>query len=131
MADKTILAIDDESDILLIIRTALESEGYKVLTASNGPDGIASAKEAKPDLIVLDVMMPDMDGFEVLRRLRADDATLDIPVVMLTGLSDKDRIKSALDMGVSHYIVKPFELDDFLRVVGRAMSDTGIDLISP
>ena len=123
-----ILAIDDESDVLLIVRTALESEDYEVFTASNGEDGLALASEENPDLIVLDVMMPEIDGFEVLQRLKDTENTANIPVVMLTGLSDNNLIKKALDLGVRHYVVKPFEFREFIDIVHSAMEDHDINM---
>ncbi|MCX7046248.1 MAG: response regulator [Candidatus Sumerlaeota bacterium] len=130
MAAKKVLAVDDESDILLIIHTSLESEGFDVVTASNGFDALALAEEAKPDLIVLDIMMPEMDGFEVMKRLRDNPKTATIPIVMLTGLSERKLIKQALDMGVCHYIVKPFDFQDFLAVVNRAMKESQPDVFT-
>lgn len=118
---KKILAVDDESDVILILKTALMSEGYDVETASNGPDGLAIARDQIPDLILLDVMMPGMTGFEVLRELKADDATATIPVIMLTGVSDKKSIQEALTSGTDFYIVKPFEFTDLLAKVEEAL----------
>src|SRR5688572_18100270 len=113
MTDKLkILAVDDESDVLLIIKTALMSEGFAVQTATNGPDAISRAAEMKPDLIVLDMMMPEMSGFETLRKLRDSPDTVATPVIMLTGVSDKGKIREALDLGIDYYIVKPFEFHD-------------------
>jgi len=112
-----ILVVDDETDVLLIVRTTLENEGFDVVTASNGPDGLELTKETKPDLIVLDVMMPGMDGFEVLQRLKDDEATCLIPVLMLTGVSDRAKIQEALASGIDYYIVKPFEITDLLQKI--------------
>jgi len=123
MSKKKILAIDDESDLLLIIKTALFAEGYDVLTATNGPDGLALASDHIPDLIILDMMMPEMDGFEVLKELRASDKTAGIPVIMLTGVSEKAKIRTALDQGIDYYIVKPFEFHDLLSKIKIAMMD--------
>jgi DNA-binding response OmpR family regulator len=125
MSDKKkILAVDDESDVLLILKTALLSEGYQVFTATNGPDAIALAREHTPDLMVLDMMMPDMNGFETLRNIRDGSATQSIPVIMLTGVSDKDKIRQALDLGIDYYIVKPFEFHDLIAKVKLAISDS-------
>ena len=130
MAAKKVLAVDDESDVLLIVRTALESEGMEVVTASNGPDALALAEEARRDLIVLDIMMPEMDGFEVMNRLKDNEKNSGIPVVMLTGLSERNLIKKALDKGVRHYVVKPFEFQDFLQVVNQAIGDRETDIFN-
>jgi len=121
MAEK-ILAVDDESDVLMVIKTGLEVEGFDVITASNGKDAVALAKEEKPDLILLDVMMPIMDGFEALKALKADEDTCMIPVVMLTGLSERAKIQEALSSGTSYYIVKPFDFDEVVNKVRTVLS---------
>jgi CheY-like chemotaxis protein len=120
---KTILAVDDENDVLVIIKSALTSEGYKVATASNGYDALAIAQDAKPDLIILDLMMPEMDGFEVLASLRENEATMHIPIIALTGLSERGKIREALDKGFDYYIVKPFEYLDLISKVKIAIED--------
>jgi DNA-binding response OmpR family regulator len=119
---KRILAVDDETDVLMILKTALQSEGFDVDTASNGPDALTQARENPPDLVLLDVMMPGMTGFEVLSRLKADDATSLIPVIMLTGMSERKNIQQALSSGIDFYIVKPFEFHDLLNKVNQALT---------
>jgi DNA-binding response OmpR family regulator len=119
---KRILAVDDETDVLLIVKTALQSEGFEVQTASSGADALALARESPPDLVLLDVMMPQMSGFEVLRALKADEATSTIPVIMLTGLSERGKIQEALASGTTYYIVKPFEFHDLLDKVNDALN---------
>ena len=119
----TILAVDDESDVLLIVKTALQAEGYNVVTAPDGPDALKTAHEEKPDLILLDVMMPDMDGFEVLDKLRDDDVTCQIPVIMLTGLTERERKRSAIERGTKYYITKPFDFQDLFSKVRLAIED--------
>lgn len=118
---KRILAVDDEIDVLLIVKTALQAEGFEVETASNGPDALALAKENPPDLFLLDVMMPGMTGFEVLRELKADDSTSSIPVIMLTGVSERSKIQEALMSGTDYYIVKPFEFHDLMAKVNEVI----------
>ena len=122
-AKKKVLVIDDENDILLIIKSALHEEGYEVVTANNGYDGLALAEDASPDLIILDIMMPEMDGFEVLQQLKENEKTAQIPVVILTGLSSKDKIREALNKGIDYYIVKPFEYQDLVSKVKIAIDD--------
>ena len=125
MSDKKkILAVDDESDVLLILKTALISEGYDVVTATNGPDAIALEREHTPDLIVLDMMMPEMSGFDTLRKIREVPRQPATPVIMLTGISDKERIREALDLGIDYYIVKPFEFHDLISKVKLAIADS-------
>lgn len=121
MARKRILAVDDESDVLLILKTALAEE-FDVLTATNGMDALAIASEERPDLIILDIMMPEMDGMEVLGELKAMEETAEIPVVFLTGLSDKEKIREALGKGTAYYIVKPFDCQDLINKVKLAMA---------
>jgi len=119
-----ILAVDDENDLLLIVKTALSNEGFFVITATNGYDALALAEDEQPDLIILDIMMPEMSGFEVLQALRQNEATERIPVIMLTGLSDREKIRDALSSGIDYYIVKPFQLDDLVSKVKLAISDS-------
>ncbi len=121
---KKLLAVDDESDLLLIIKTALFSEGFDVTTATNGMDAIASIQENQPDLIILDMMMPEMSGFDTLKKIREDSKTATIPVIMLTGVSDKDRMREAINLGIDYYIVKPFEFHDLMAKVKLAISDS-------
>lgn len=118
---KTILAVDDEADLLLIIKTALFSEGFNVITATNGPDAIALANENPPDLVILDFMMPEMNGLEVLAALRQNAKTELIPAIMLTGLSDRERMKTALESGIEYYMVKPFDFHDLINKVKQAL----------
>ena len=120
----TVLAVDDENDVLLIVKTALQAEGYNVVTAVDGPDALEAAAEHKPDAIILDIMMPGMDGFEVLDKLRDNSETVDIPVIMLTGLSERDRMREALERGTKYYIVKPFEFQDLISKVRVAIEDS-------
>ena len=120
---KKVLVVDDENDILLIIKSALHEEGYDVTTANNGYDGLALAEDASPDLIILDIMMPEMDGFEVLQQLKENEKTAQIPVVILTGMSSKDKIREALNKGIDYYIVKPFEYQDLVSKVKIAIDD--------
>ncbi len=118
---RRIVVADDENDILMLIRTALQSDGHEVIAASNGADAIDAVREVTPDLAILDIMMPEKSGIEVLQEMKSDDALGTIPVIMLTGLSDKEKIQAALDLGADYYIVKPFEYNDLLGKVNMAM----------
>jgi len=120
----TVLAVDDENDVLLIVKTALQAEGYRVLTASDGPDALKTAAEEKPDLVLLDVMMPGMDGFEVLNKLRQQEATCQVPIIMLTGLTERESKRSAIEHGTKYYIVKPFDFQDLVSKVRLAIEDS-------
>ena len=119
---KKILAVDDENDVLLVIKTALQSEGFDVTAAADGPEALQRLKDDKPDLILLDVMMPGMTGFEVLDKIRANAETAKIPVIMLTGISERAKIRDAISSGADFYIVKPFEFHDLLSKVNMALN---------
>ena len=120
---RRIVVVDDEADILLLVRTALQSAGHEVATASNGQDGLDLIRELRPDLVILDIMMPDKSGLHVLREIKANDTTAAIPVIMLTGLSERAKIQEALDQGAEYYMVKPFEYNDLLGKVDLAMEN--------
>ncbi|NUP90056.1 MAG: response regulator [Candidatus Sumerlaeia bacterium] len=116
-----IVVVDDESDILLLVRTALQSAGHDVSTASNGQDGLELIREIRPDLIILDIMMPGKTGLDVLKEVKGDETLAAIPVIMLTGVSERAKIQAALDGGAEYYMVKPFEYNDLLGKVEMAM----------
>ncbi|RAV22557.1 response regulator transcription factor [Paenibacillus contaminans] len=110
-----ILVVDDDDKIISMLRRSLAFEGYTVFTADNGQEGLRQVLEQEPDLIVLDVMMPKVDGWEVVRRLREGGA--DTPVLMLTAKDEVgDRVKG-LDLGADDYLVKPFALEELLARV--------------
>jgi two-component system phosphate regulon response regulator PhoB len=104
----TILVVDDEEDILLLCRVNLEFEGYHVVTASSGVEGLDHARALHPGLVLLDVMMPTMDGWHVLEALKADPATEDVPVVMLTARVQGEDQMRGWSGGAADYIMKPF-----------------------
>lgn len=114
---KKILVIDDEVDLCATIRAQLETSGFNVSAALSGREGLDKVKEYKPDLIILDLMMPLMDGFEVCGRLKKDAQTSTIPIIVLTALEQDDAAKKALSMGAEGYLVKPFEQDSLLFTI--------------
>jgi two-component system alkaline phosphatase synthesis response regulator PhoP len=122
MADKTILAVDDERHIVRLIQVNLERAGYQVTTAFDGPDALQKVEADKPDLIVLDVMMPKMDGFEVLKRLQANPETRSIPVIMLTAKAQDTDVFRGWSSGVSAYLTKPFNPLELITFVKRILS---------
>jgi DNA-binding response OmpR family regulator len=103
-----ILAADDDEDILELVAFRLERSGYTVLRARDGEQAFELAREAKPDLAVLDVMMPKLDGFEVTRRLRADEATSRMPIILLTARAQDADLQRGFDAGADDYVRKPF-----------------------
>jgi len=107
MAD-TILVVEDEPDVTDLVRYHLHRAGFDVLTASNGPTGLATATESRPDAILLDLMLPQMTGIEVCKALRNTDETADIPIVILTAKAELSDRLGGLELGVDDYITKPF-----------------------
>jgi DNA-binding response OmpR family regulator len=111
---KKILVVDDEDDILHFLELVLREKGYDVATASGGHEALTRAQLERPDLILLDIMMPQMDGWEVLKLLRVDSDTARIPVAMLSARTEaKDRVQG-LQEGAIDYICKPFSLQELL-----------------
>jgi adenylate cyclase len=104
-----ILAVDDTPENLEILQMRLESKGYEVLLARDGEEGLAIAKDALPDLILLDIMMPKMDGIEVVRRLKADAALPFIPIILVTAKADAADVVAGLEAGGDDYLTKPFD----------------------
>lgn len=103
-----ILAVDDEEDIVELVRYNLEREGYETLSAFSGKEALEIISKKRPDLIVLDLMLPDIDGLEITRRLKRDDNLKDIPIVMLTAKGEEADVVVGLELGADDYIVKPF-----------------------
>ncbi|MDO8734886.1 MAG: response regulator [Elusimicrobiota bacterium] len=118
-----ILAIDDDSTTLQLLDFFLTKHKYEVTIASNGVDGIKKAQEIMPDLILLDVMMPHMDGIEVCKKLRADGKTAKIPILFLSALSQDVEVMRGLMAGSDGYIVKPFEPDNLLKSIEKLMEN--------
>ena len=121
-----LLVIDDDPSSRDLLQRMLEKEGYAVRLAANGPDGIAAAKESRPDLITLDVMMPSMDGWAVLSALKADEATADIPVVMLTMVEDRPM---GFALGATEYLTKPVQKSRVLEAVSRCVGQKSDDIL--
>ena len=119
MADKAkVLVVEDEEILLTALKEELENGGYEVAGAVDGQEGLDKVKSFKPDLILLDLVMPKMDGMEMLRKLKEDNENRDVPVVILTNLSDYERISEALSLGAMDYLVKAnYKLEDLLEKV--------------
>jgi two-component system alkaline phosphatase synthesis response regulator PhoP/two-component system response regulator VicR len=116
---KKILAVDDERHIVRLVQVNLERAGYEVITAFDGVEALRKVHDEKPDLIVLDVMMPQMDGFETLKNLKANPATRDIPVIMLTAKAQDADVFRGWQSGVDCYLTKPFNPLELLTFVKR------------
>ena len=115
---KKILFVEDEPNLQKAITEVLVQEGFKVLAAADGEEGLKTAKKEKPDLILLDLILPKKDGFEVLKELKADDGTKNIPVIVLTNLEGLGDVEKALSLGATTYLVKAnYDLEDVLKTV--------------
>lgn len=116
---KRILFIEDEPDQIAMIRLRLEKEGYEVLAAQDGIEGLGTAIREVPDLILLDVVIPGMNGFEVCKQLKKETATRHIPVIATTAAGNDDIEQICLAMGASHCVRKPYESSDLLAKIQR------------
>ena len=121
MAKKIVLA-EDEPQIARLIEFKLKKEGYDVTWRENGEEALQAIKAEKPNLILLDVMMPVMDGYEVLRRLKEDENLKSIPVIMLTARAQEKDVVKGIDMGAEDYITKPFHPAELLARVKRILA---------
>jgi CheY-like chemotaxis protein len=119
---KTILIVDDEENLIRLLEMNLRRYGYRILKAADGLEGLESAEENRPDLILSDVNMPHLDGFEMLARLKANEALADIPVVMLTARSRNQDIRHGVDTGALHYVTKPVDLPALVTLVADIFS---------
>jgi CheY-like chemotaxis protein/DNA-binding CsgD family transcriptional regulator len=109
-----VLIVDDVPDNLAVLHDALDESGYTVLVAINGEQALARAAQARPDIVLLDAMMPGLDGFEVARRLKADAATAPIPIIFMTGLTETEHLVAALEAGGVDYVTKPIKPKEVL-----------------
>ena len=117
MKPKKILVVDDEVDLVETLRFPLEMEGFDVLVSYNGEDALSQARKENPDLIILDLMLPKLDGYKVCRLLKFDERYKHIPILMLTAKTqEKDKILGK-ETGADEYITKPFEMDDLMGKV--------------
>jgi DNA-binding response OmpR family regulator len=117
MGQKKILVVDDEADLVETIRFPLEMEGFNVLVSYNGEDALNQARKEKPDLILLDLMLPKLDGYKVCRLLKFDERYKHIPILMLTAKTqEKDKLLGK-ETGADEYITKPFDIDELIKKV--------------
>ncbi len=114
---KKILIIDDERDFVETVSFALEADGFLVSNAADGPAGITKAKAELPDLIILDLMMPGMDGYEVARRLKSDSLVSEIPILVLTAAVTKDLSQKIRETQAVDYLTKPCDLEELIKKV--------------
>ncbi len=121
---KKILVIEDENFIRENLLELLEIEGFQAVGAENGCVGVELAKQQQPNLILCDVMMPELDGYGVLAALRQDPVTAKIPFLFLTASADRTNLQKIRDLGINDFILKPFNVDKFLAVIADRMENT-------
>lgn len=118
---KKILVVDDEPDILKVVVFRLKKKGYEIRSATNGQEALDALKEQKPDLVILDLRLPIIDGIEVGKRIKADDTLSHIPVILLSASSDTIQ-KSAQECRADDYLTKPFDVEELLIRIARLLS---------
>lgn len=118
---KKICVIDDHPENVFILQDRLEREGFEIITAYDGASGLKKVREEKPDLVLLDVMMPDISGFDVCREIVEDEKTKNIPVILLTALTDTDDLKEGFQAGAHDYVKKPFNKVELLARIKSAL----------
>jgi DNA-binding response OmpR family regulator len=122
--EHTVLIIEDEKLIIVSTQMVLEAAGFRVESAMNGEEGINKAKQLKPDLILLDIMMPGIDGWETLTRLKRDNDTTGIPVIIFTAREHTRGHQKSSEMGAADYFRKPFEPDELIELVEKHIAQT-------
>ena len=123
MADSPhILVLEDDPSVQMLMKKQLTAHGYKVTTASDGLDGLMKLEAVKPDLIICDVMMPNLDGIEFVKAVKGHGDTQKIPVIFLTAKTDPRSMIDGINVGARFYVTKPFAIDDLLSKVTRALS---------
>lgn len=118
-----VLVVDDEADIVSTVQYRLEFCEFEVITAANGKEGLEKAANEKPDLILLDISMPVMNGHKMLERLKNRPDLKDIPVIMLTAYSDAKDVAKAADLGIVDYITKPFDFTELMGKISNALGN--------
>lgn len=128
MADKQIIiCVEDEPEVTELVQIILHREGYEVIGAKGGQEGLALIQDTLPDLVLLDLMMPDMDGWEVYQQLQANDATQDIPVIIVTAKAQSiDKVLGLHIAKVDGYITKPFKPSELVQKIEEVLSEVAI-----
>lgn len=121
----SLLVVEDEQDLLEVLRFSLSREGFSVRTAENGEDAIRMVRQKRPDLIVLDLMLPTIDGLSVCRALRSNDQTRDVPILMLTAKGEESDIVKGLEAGADDYVTKPFSPKVLLARINTVLRRAG------
>jgi len=120
-----ILVVDDSADNVAMISLALQQQGYRVVTANNGEDAVTVATQMLPNLILMDINLPTLDGLGATRRILENDALRDVPIVAITAFGTEGFQRAAYDAGISGYLTKPIDLDRMHQLIARLLSPTG------
>ncbi|MCS5629032.1 MAG: response regulator, partial [Planctomycetes bacterium] len=127
MSKSTVLVVEDEEDILEVIQYNLQQEGYEVACCMDGLQGLEQAKKLKPDLVLLDIMLPGMDGVEICRNLKEDDSTRRIPIIMVTAKGEEIDVVLGLGVGADDYIPKPFKVRELVARVKALLRRSNLE----
>lgn len=119
--EKTILVIEDDPSVRTLLDKALRAKGYAVETCDDGLAGLTMLERARPDLIIVDIMMPRLDGMTFVKAIKGHEATKPIPVIFLTSNNDPKTMIAGINLGAKHYVTKPFQLDDLLGKVAKVL----------
>jgi DNA-binding response OmpR family regulator len=122
MPPATVLVVDDDPVILKLLEVNFEMEGFQVVRAADGAEGLERARELRPDIVVLDVMMPRMTGYEVAKALREDDGTAHIPIIFVTARAQSSDVEKGMELGVEDYVTKPFDPLDLIDRVNALLA---------
>jgi two-component system phosphate regulon response regulator PhoB len=122
MPPATVLVVDDDPVILKLLEVNFEMEGFQVVRAADGAEGLERAREVHPDIVILDVMMPRMTGYEVAKALREDDDTAHIPIIFVTARAQSTDVERGLELGVDDYVTKPFDPLDLIARVNTLLA---------
>jgi CheY-like chemotaxis protein len=125
-----ILVVDDSADNVAMLSLDLQQQGYRVVTASNGEDAVSVAVGTMPNLILMDINLPGLDGLGATRRIRENEALRDVPVIAITAFGTEGFQRAAYDVGVSGYLTKPFDLDRMHQLIARLLSPGGSGSLS-
>ena len=123
---RRVLVVEDEPENRLLLGMILTAEGYHVIETEDGPSALRAVAEQAPDIILLDVMMPGMNGYAVFERLSADPQTRKIPVIMLTALAQRTDVERAVQLGVGGYVTKPFEPAELLQAIEATLAEAPV-----
>ncbi len=122
---KKILIADDRSEVVVLVKVTLEGEGYRTIEASDGREALEKIRLEKPDLVLLDILMPKMNGFEVLSQLKKDPVLKEIPIIMLTAKGQKSDQEKGKELGATGYIIKPFSPSALLKRIEEILAGVG------